>query len=263
MATVAASLLASAVGRADSSTTPRSPTDAVQQATNPVPTVAQLNFEPGYTFPNGPTRYVAQLLFEPILPYDAVLVPGVNVSGFRSVARLEISGLSAEQTSANGPSSASGLSDLAFVDGVVHDFGPLEAGLGFGSVFPMATNSMLGQGKVQVGPAALLAVLDIPWLQLGAVVQALWSVAGDSTRPSLGYATVQPVIAWLLPADCTLFTNDQMTFSWEGGQTTVPLNLGFGRAFSEHFVGQIEGAYTVAGAGKDSIQGVVVLDFQP
>jgi hypothetical protein len=226
--------------------------------------VTQLSFEPGYTFPNGATRYIAELLFQPILPYVGFFVPGLEVPEFRSVARVAVSGLSLEETSAGGRSStASGLSDLDFVDAVVHKVGPLEAGIGFGTVFPLATSPMLGQGKWQLGPAVLLALLSIPHVQLGAVVQTLWSVAGDSQRSGLAYAAVQPVVALLLPDDCSVFTNETMDFYWEGSQTTVPLNLGFGHAFSDRFDGQVQGVYTAAGADKGSLQGILVLDFQP
>jgi hypothetical protein len=266
IATVASTLFASTSVWADSGSTTsekRSSTDATQQATNPVPTVTQLSFEPEYTFPNGQTRYVAQLLVEPIVPYKGFLVPDLDVPGFRSVARLELNAMSLDQVTAVGRVSASGLSDLDFADAVVHDFGPLEVGVGFGTVFPMATNPALGQGKWQLGPAAIVAVLDIPHLQIGAVGQMLWSVAGDSQRPALAYATIQPIVAVLLPGDCSVFTNDQMSFYWEGSGTTVPVNLGFGHGFSERFVGQVEGAYTASGAGKGNIQGVLVLNFQP
>jgi hypothetical protein len=174
-----------------------------------------------------------------------------------------VSGLSLEQRSPTGTTSVSGLSDLYFADAVVRDLGPLEVGAGFGAVFPMATDPALGQGKLQLGPAVVLALLDIPWLQVGALAQVLWSIAGDSQRASLAYATIQPVVALLLPGDCSVFTNDTMSFYWEGTGTTVPISVGFGHGFSEHFVGQVEGAYVASGAGKGSVQGLLVLNFQP
>jgi hypothetical protein len=260
-----------AESRADSTPTsdhaeqepPRSAVDAVRQSTNPVPTTVQLIFQPAYTFPNGSSRYIAQLLFQANLPYRGFLVPDVDVPGFRSVARLQVSGVSLETTTPSGVNTQSGITDLSFVDGVVHRFGPFEGGLGFGSVFPMATAPALGQGKLQLGPAVLVTLLDVPWLQVGALAQVLWSVAGNSQNPSLAYATVQPLVAVLLPGDCSVFTNDTMSFYWEGSGTTVPINVGFGHGFSEHFVGQLQGAHVVAGTGKGNYQAILVLNFQP
>jgi hypothetical protein len=39
--------------------------------------------------------------------------------------------------------------------------------------------------------------------------------------------------------------------------------LGFGHGFSEHFVGQIQSAYIVSGVGQGSVQGILLLNFQP
>jgi hypothetical protein len=242
----------------------RTATDAVKDSQNAVPTATQLIFEPQYTFPNGESRYIAELLFQANLPYDGFIFPGLDVSGFRSIARVEINGESLEQITSNRPMSASGLTDLDFVDGVLYKPGPLfEGGLGFGTVFPMATDPALGQGKWQLGPAALFDLVPVHWLQVGAVVQALWSIAGDSTRSGLAYVAVQPIVSLILPADCSLYSNNTMNFYWKGPGTTVPLTLGFGHGFSEHFVGNLQGTYTVSGVGQGNIQGALVLNFQP
>jgi hypothetical protein len=236
----------------------------VKDAQNAVPTATQLIFEPQYTFPNGQSRYIAELLFQSNLPYDGFVFPGLEAPGFRSIARVEINGESLEQITSKDPVSASGLTDLDFVDGVLYRIGPLfEGGLGFGTVFPMATNPALGQGKWQLGPAALFEFVPIDWLQIGAVVQALWSVAGDSTRSGLAYVAVQPIVSLILPGACSLYSSNTMDFYWKGQGTTVPLTLGFGHGFSEHFVANLQGTYTVSGVGQGNSQGALVLNFQP
>jgi hypothetical protein len=267
---VASSLVTSGVSRADATASgselpesQRSVTEALEESTSPIPTTTQLSFEPGYRFPNGQDRYLAQLLFESLVPYDGFLVPDLIVHGFRSVARMEVSGVSLERRTPAGAISASGLSDLFFVDGVVHDFGSLEVGMGVSAVFPLATSPVLGQGKLQLGPTALVAVLDVPWLQLGILGQAVWSIAGDNQRASLAYATVQPLVTVLLPGECSVFTNETMSFYWKGSQSSLPIALGFGHGFSEHFVGQIQSVYIVSGSGKGSLTAQLVLNFQP
>jgi hypothetical protein len=100
-------------------------------------------------------------------------------------------------------------------------------------------------------------------LRVAALIQGLWSVAGSSQRPNLGYATVQPFLSVYLPASLFLSSDAQMSFYWSGGATTVPVNLGFGRGFSQHFVGVIKCGVTVAGAGQGQIKGEVDLDFLP
>lgn len=232
--------------------------EALQQATDPVPTTTQLTLQPEYTFPHGTSNGVAQLLFQPIVPYDGFFIPAVDVPGFRSIARMQVSG----GTVSSGASSVAGLDDLLVLDGIVRSLGPVEVGVGFTTVLPTATRSELGQGKWQVGPSAIVAIPGLPSLQVGAVVQVLWSVAGDREQPALAYTMIQPVVVVLLPKACSVFTNDQLSVYWRGPGTTVPINLGFGHAFGAHFVAQLQAAYTVWGVGKGSPQATLVLNVQ-
>jgi hypothetical protein len=235
------------------------PDFALKQVNDPVPTKLQYIFEPEYTFPNGSVRYVAQFEFQPVAPYEGFFVPGAVVDGFRSVARLQLSGQSQQMNDV----SVSGLTDLTLTDSVVHDAGPFELGVGFVTVFPMATDPALGQGKWQLGPTAQAFFNTIPWLSVGALARFFWSVAGDSTRATLGYVTIRPLVELDLPARISVFTNALMNFTWAGGQSSVPINLGIGHDFNGHFIGQLQAGYTVWGNGQGSIQGGVVLDFQP
>jgi hypothetical protein len=252
-------VVASQAPAASETSTEEERDEAEGEVTTPLPVKKQLKFKPMYTFPNGPTRYKAELQFESLLPYDAVFIPGLKLEGIWSVARLQMTGESLQ----NAAGVAGGLEDLNFVDLAAMPLGPLNLGLGGATVFPLATSSELGQGKWQVGPAAAFHTYPVRALKVEALVQGLWSVAGSSQRPNLGYATVQPFLSVYLPASLFLSSDAQMSFYWSGGATTVPVNLGFGRAFSQHFVGVIKCGVTVAGAGQGQIKGEVDLDFLP
>jgi hypothetical protein len=234
---------------------------AAGESTNPLPVKEQLKFKPMYTFPEGATRYKAELQFEPTLPYPGVIVPGLEIEGLWSVARLQLTGESLQ----NASGTAGGLEDLNFVDLAAYRWGLLTLAGGVASVFPLATSSQLGQGKWQVGPALAFDFLPVPALRIAALTQGLWSVAGSSASPTLAYATVQPFITVLLPAALILSSDATMNFYWAGGSTTVPVNLGFGHAFSKWFVGTLKCQVTVAGAASDlgTIKGEVDLTFLP
>ncbi len=120
---------------------------------------------------------------------------------------------------------------------------------------------MLAQGKWQVGPAAAFDFLPVPALSIAALAKGLWSVAGSSASRTLAYATVQPFVTVHLPAALVLSSDDTMNFHWAGGSTTVPVNLGFGHAFSKGFVGTIKCQVTVAGSDVGAIKGEVDLTF--
>jgi hypothetical protein len=231
--------------------------EAVREATSALPLESQFSFKPSYTFPNGSRRYAAELQFEPLLRYRGLLIPDLDVPGFWSVARVQLSAASQQ----NEVGVASGLGDLTFTDLFARAFGVLRAGLGFATIFPMATSPSLGHGKWQLGPALGLDLRAVRSLRLAVLVQNFYSVAGSSQSPTLGYVTVQPFITLDLPGDCFVETNATMNFYWRGGKTTVPLNLGFGRAFSGRFVGSLQGWYTVAGNGEGDVRGRAVLTF--
>jgi hypothetical protein len=256
---VAGSTLWAAGALADDKTPPDEAKVAAEEATNPVPTKEQLKFKPMYTFPHGATRYEAQLQFEGVLPYPGVMIPDLVLDGVWSIARIQLTGENLQ----NASGTFGGLEDLNFVDVVANRFGALTLGAGFGSVFPLATSAQLGNGKWQLGPAAAFHVEGIPALRIAALAQALWSVAGSSQFPNLAYATVQPFITVDLPDALFLSTDATMKFYWAGGSTTVPVNLGFGHAFSQRFVGTVKGQVTVAGADQGEIQGEIDLNFQP
>src|SRR5262249_25558191 len=145
---------------------------AAREATNPLPFVEKLQFTPSYTFSHGSTRYKAELEFEPVIPYDGVLIPGLDVADIWSIVRLQLVAESLQN--ANG--TASGLENLSFVDVAAHKIGTLTLGLGFGSVFPMATSSELGPAKWQLGPAGGFHYVPTRMLTIAALGQALWSV---------------------------------------------------------------------------------------
>jgi hypothetical protein len=245
-------------GNAATDDTAASEEHAEDEANTPLPVKTQIAFKTSYTFPDDGQGYRTELQFETVLPYASVFIPGVAAPDFWSIARVQLSGKSQE----DGTTNSSGLGDLDFVDICAHRVGPFNLAAGFASVFPMATDSALGQGKLQLGPAAA-ARLPGDRLNVAALVQNLYSVAGSNQAPNLAYVTVQPFITLHLPAELFLSSNATMSFYWRGGRSTLPVNLGVGRAFSPHFVGTLEFWYTVADAGQGEIRLRAVLNFQP
>jgi hypothetical protein len=232
---------------------------AARATTNPLPYVETLKFVPMYTFSHGSTQYRAELQFEPALPYQGVLIPGLELEDVWSIARLQITAESLQN--ANG--TASGFENLNFVDVAAHRIATLTLGVGFGTVFPMATSSELGAAKWQLGPAAGFYYEPTKLISIAALAQGLWSVAGSSQVAHQRYATLQPFVT-LHPGEGVVVVSDaQMSFYWAGGSTTIPVDLGLGYAFSKHFVGTIKGTLTVAGADSGTVKATLQLAFLP
>jgi hypothetical protein len=230
---------------------------AVREVTSPLPEKSQLAFKPAYTFPHGSNRYKAELQVEPILRYRGLLIPDLEVRGFWSIARLQLSALSQETSQGV----ASGLGDLTLTDLFAHAFGPLRVGLGYDTIFPMATNPALGQGKWQLGPALGLDLQAVRWLKLAVLAENFYSVAGSSQSPTLAYVTLQPLVTLHLGSGVFVSSDATMDFYWKGGKTTVPLDLGLGRAFSGRFAGAPQGWYWVAGDHQGDFRARAVLTF--
>ena len=78
-------------------------------------------------------------------------------------------------------------------------FSPAHSGnwlLGAGPtfIFPTAGSVYTGQGKFQVGPAAVIAYMDKKYI-LGVFPQQWWSYAGEHSRPSTSQMNIQPIFS--------------------------------------------------------------------
>ena len=94
--------------------------------------------------------------------------------------------------------------------------------------FPTASDSILGQGKYQAGPAAMLFKIGRPWVY-GFLVQHWSSFAGDEQRADTSYTDFQYIIRHLLPGAWSVGAGPSITYDHEaesGDRLTVPIGLG-------------------------------------
>lgn len=98
---------------------------------------------------------------------------------------------------------------------------------GVGPVFllPTATDDLLGSEKWGIGPSALALVQTEGGLTYGALVNHIWSVAGDDDRADVSNMFIQPFRARQFPGGRTLTFNVESSYDWKGEQWTVPLNV--------------------------------------
>ena len=101
-------------------------------------------------------------------------------------------------------------------------------GLGPTFIFPTASSDYTGQGKWQVGPAALVGYLSKKWI-LGALVQNWTSFGGSGNRPNTNQMNVQPFAAYFLPDGWSIGYSGNILANWKadsaGDTWTVPLGL--------------------------------------
>jgi hypothetical protein len=129
------------------------------------------------------------------------------------------------------PGDINGLGDLRFIDIVIlHADHRFIWGVGPTFVFPTASRRATGQGKWQVGPAAVVAFVPEKWL-VGMLVQNPISFAGDRDRKDANAMILQPFITYQLGNGWFIRSQPQLFFNWKTGNQILPLDLGVGRVF--------------------------------
>jgi hypothetical protein len=121
--------------------------------------------------------------------------------------------------------------------------GKLIWGAGPAWVFPTATSSILGQGKVSIGPSVVVLVQPDHW-SLGALVNNVWSFAGSGGRPEVNQMTLQYFVTYNLKKGWNISSSPIISANWDkkallnaanggdttsGGRWTVPVGGGVGR----------------------------------
>ena len=108
-------------------------------------------------------------------------------------------------------------------------------GVGATSVFPTASEEVLGSGKYSLGPTGVFAYLGRTWT-LGVFPQQWWSVGGDEDRTDVNLTNIQYFVYWAPPggdpdAQWRIGMSPNISINWEaeGDQVTLPIGLGIGR----------------------------------
>jgi len=99
--------------------------------------------------------------------------------------------------------------------------------------FDTATNDRLGAGKWSAGPSAVLITMRGPWV-VGALIQNMWSFAGDSDRQSVNSMLGQYFVNYNFPNGIYFTSAPIITANWKadsGEKWTIPVGGGFGKLF--------------------------------
>jgi hypothetical protein len=97
-----------------------------------------------------------------------------------------------------------------------------------------ATDPRLGTGKWSAGAGGVVFFAIKPFT-FGALLNNIWSFAGDSDRANVNSMTLQPFINYNMKDGWYLVSSPVMTANWEatsGNRFTIPLGGGFGRVFN-------------------------------
>lgn len=233
---------------------------ASQIATNPTAYNTSFQLQPTY-MQLEPSGHFNQLLLRLVLPAHGFFLPGVKVSDFFTIYRVEAPEMDLHMPPPFG--NASGLNDYTFTMITVKPGKKHAWAFGGEAIFPTATNDLLGLGKYQLAPTFLAISQDIPHVLFGIFVQNFFSVGGQEDRPHLNYLNLQPLLTFYLPKAFFITPGLQYIEDWTGnGGTQVQTSLGVGRSFTKHFVVTVVPQYIVSGPNQYSKSLQLNLNFQ-
>jgi hypothetical protein len=202
-------------------------TEKLQRETqNPVANLISVPFQNNFNFNTGPERVTQWICnFQPVVP--------IKLNDDWNLITRTIVPIINQPSLAHGVSSAFGLGDI----NPTLFLSPGKPGkliYGFGPTFtlPTATDSVLGSGKWSAGPAAVVLMMEGPWV-FGALANNQWSYAGWGPH-SVNGMLVQPFINYNLDKGWYFTTSPIITANWNAEKSdvwTVPLGAGAGRIF--------------------------------
>jgi len=106
-------------------------------------------------------------------------------------------------------------------------------GVGPTFIFPTASTTYTGQGKWQVGPAAVVGYLSKKWI-IGVFFQN-WTSFGGSGSQKTNQMNLQPFAAYFLPDGWSIGYSGNILGNWKAGSAgdvwTVPLGLEMAKVF--------------------------------
>lgn len=202
-----------------------------KQLTNPVSSIWSITFQQN-NFRLDPgmgenDRWSSNLLFQPVLPIG--ISPDWNLIT-RPVVPLFVSQPHPDPGSPTDIDRSTAFADITLMQLVSPSpelAGSWLLGVGPSWIFPTAASDFTGNGKYQVGPAALVGHLSEKWI-LGALVQNWWSFAGDDSRLSTNSMNLQPVAAYFLPNAWSIGYSGNILANWKNPASdtfTVPIGV--------------------------------------
>ena len=199
--------------------------DLAKASQNPIGNMISLPFQNNTNFGIGPDDAVSNVLnVQPVYP--------VPLSPKWNLINRAIIPLIYRQELIPGTGSAAGLGDISYT-GFISPSKPGKViwGVGPSFVFPTAQEERFASDKWSAGAGVVVLSMPGNWV-IGALVQNVWSFAGDDNAGDVNQMLLQPIINYNLADGWYLTSVPVITANWEADQKnrwTVPIGGGFGK----------------------------------
>jgi hypothetical protein len=222
---------------ASHASTPEDLQEVGKQLNNPISSIWNITTQSNMYFEKGnlSSAYRGQFVFnfQPVLPIPLTdnwnLIPRPVIP---ILSNPYITGVDPVNRTVDW-SRTGGLGDISLVTMLSPNTQGMVVGFGPSFIFPTANTYNLGQGKMQVGPAAAWVFLTEHWVG-GIFVQNWWSVGGTSATPVVNQMNLQYFLFRMLPGAWQIQMTPNVLVNWRaksGNALTFPLGLGVGKTF--------------------------------
>jgi hypothetical protein len=215
-------------------------TELAKKTQNPVSDLISVPFQSNFNFGVGPDDDLLYILnIQPVMPFRLT-------EDWNLITRT-ILPLIYQPELAPGVGETFGLGDLQ-TSLFFSPAKPSEIIWGIGPVlqFPTATDDVLGTGKWGIGATAVGLTIQGPWV-VGALINNLWSFAGEGSRDDVNQMLIQPFPNYNFPGGWFLTSSPIITADWEADSDdrwTVPIGGGVGKI---HRIGRLPVNLQLAG----------------
>jgi hypothetical protein len=198
----------------------QSPSDAADLATklnNPIASLISVPFQNNFDYKMGPDeggfRYTLNL--QPVIPVRLT-------NNWNLISRTITPFI--HQHDAIGTTSTTGLGDITqslFLSPAKTELFIWGAGPAF--LIPTATDEQLGTDKFGIGPTLVILKQTSGWTY-GALLNHIWSVAGDDDAADVSSTFMQPFLAYTTRTAWTFALNTESSYDWNAEQWSIPIH---------------------------------------
>jgi hypothetical protein len=210
-------------------------TEINKKLTNPVSEIWSITFQQNnyrLVIPGHDDRWSSNLQFQPVLPValtkDWNLITRPVIPLFVSQPHPIVKAGPPPQVDIQTTTGFGDMVLLEMLSPAPSIAGNWLLGLGPTFIFPTASTDFTGQGKWQVGPAAIVGYLSKKYI-LGAFVQNWSSFGGDPSRSATNQMNLQPIASYFLPNGWSIGYSGNILANWKADSDntwTVPIGVG-------------------------------------
>jgi len=183
--------------------------ELAKKLSNPVAALISVPFQNNYDWgigANDGTKYLLNI--QPVIPMSLS-------KNYNLINRIILPVIS--QNGGSGTETQTGLGDILMSNWISPKVSKVIWGIGPVFLFPTATNEFLGGKKFGIGPTGLVLTQSNGWT-IGALVNQIWSVAGDKDKADISMFYFQPFLNYTTKKATTIGLSSEDSYTWKGKQ---------------------------------------------